>query len=365
MKLALSSFNLPKNLTGGVEVHTWELAKELSHLDVEVHLFFASSFDYEYLDPDTNVYLHSLRIPYWNKIDVMKKRIGLPIFNMKINNKVRNNEFDIFHSQNFDGIAFLSSNIPTIITIHTVPFCRYVKSRKTLPKSILNTGLMYMEHIKCNLNRKKSKYISVSEYVQKDLKRYYDIDSSVIPNGANVPDKVSKEIARSKLDITNWGKVILFFSRITKEKGPHKLLDILDEQDDTELLVAGDGPFLAGLRELIDERSLSHKVKLMGYVSPDMIKYIFSAADCFALPSDQIEGQPITILEAMSYGLPCYVTDSNWVPYYLRDFCFDGDLNIGIANALKTGHKDICVMTWKDVAKETKKVYRSVINTYD
>ncbi|MGB2899140.1 MAG: glycosyltransferase [Candidatus Acidiferrum sp.] len=75
---------------------------------------------------------------------------------------------------------------------------------------------------------------------------------------------------------------------------------------DVQLWMVGDGPLESSLRELSEELGLSDCVTFFGEqadVSPFML-----AADLFVV-SSVTEGLPVSLLEAMSVGLPAVVTD--------------------------------------------------------
>jgi glycosyltransferase involved in cell wall biosynthesis len=75
---------------------------------------------------------------------------------------------------------------------------------------------------------------------------------------------------------------------------------------DLQLWIVGDGPLEASLRKLTDDLGLSECVTLFGEqadVSPFLL-----AADLF-VSSSLTEGLPVSLLEAMSVGLPAVVTD--------------------------------------------------------
>jgi len=357
MKIGITSFNAPWDLMGGVETHAWEIAKALSYLGNEVHFFFAGPTNKN--KEENNVQLHQIKVYWCYKLPHNKLRVNLPLYNFAVHRKVKKTNLDVFHSQNFDGLTLLPTSAPTIITIHTTPFIRYLYAKKK--KNIPNVILTFLEHYKCKFYADKAIYIAVSEKVQQELEDIYTIESTVILNGVNEPEIVPQDIAKEKLGISQWDKVILFFSRVTREKAPHKLLEVLEKNNGVNLLVGGGGDFIEELKKMVKEKKLQNRVKVLGYIKPEEKKYIFSAADCFALPSDQIEGQPITILEAMSYGLPCYVRDLRWVPSYLRKFAVSGDIEEGIMKTLQRGKQNIPVMTWRDVAKKLERIYEKLI----
>ena len=360
MKIAISIFNAPWHVMGGAEIHSWELANNLSNLGNEVHFFYANSSN-EPVKRKEGVYLHPIILPFIDKLK-NRRHLMLPLFNWRVQKEIRRMDIDIFHSQNHQGLTFGKKKFAIIVTIHASVYSRLIESLKKFPRGFFNDISLILEHFNTLVTKRKIKFISVADHVQDDLKRWYSIESIVVPNGVNKPEKIPKEDAKEGLGISDWEKVILFFSRVTEEKAPHKLLDIIEEQSDIGLLICGAGRFNENIGKMVENRNLQGRVKILGFVNNQsfLFKNVFSAADCFALPSKQ-EGQPITILEAMSYGLPCYVTNKDWVPPYLRKFAVSGNIKTGVLEALEMGRQDINVMTWLDVAKKTQKIYNEIL----
>ena len=79
-----------------------------------------------------------------------------------------------------------------------------------------------------------------------------------------------------------------------------------ESQNVVKFFVRGKGPLHDKLQKYIDDNSLGENVFLMGY--GDDIHEMDCAADAFLLTSLQ-EGLPVAVLEAMSCGLPCVVSD--------------------------------------------------------
>ena len=50
------------------------------------------------------------------------------------------------------------------------------------------------------------------------------------------------------------------------------------------------------------------RVLFTGFVTGDVLAELYSNAYCYVLPSD-VEGMPLSLLEAMSYGCPCATSD--------------------------------------------------------
>jgi glycosyltransferase involved in cell wall biosynthesis len=76
---------------------------------------------------------------------------------------------------------------------------------------------------------------------------------------------------------------------------------------DMELVVAGGTSFSTDYVDLLHEKG-GDRVRFLGYVYGDVLDELYSNARVFVLPSD-IEGLPIALLEAMSFGNCCLTSD--------------------------------------------------------
>ena len=113
---------------------------------------------------------------------------------------------------------------------------------------------------------------------------------------------------------------ILFLARIEKEKGIYDALDafriLRSRYPFVRLTVAGDGP------ELNRARSLgSSDVTFLGSVKGSAKYAAFRSADAYLFPSYH-EGLPISVLEAMAYGIPVITSRVGGLP----DFFADGSM---------------------------------------
>lgn len=116
---------------------------------------------------------------------------------------------------------------------------------------------------------------------------------------------------------------LLFLGHISKNKGVFDLLDLLNEYHDTyrgELVldIAGGLYDVRHLEQYIDDSNLGDVVRFHGWVSGTAKQNLLNLADAFILPS-YIEGVPISILEAMSYGLPILSTTVGGIPEIVSD----------------------------------------------
>ena len=75
------------------------------------------------------------------------------------------------------------------------------------------------------------------------------------------------------------------------------------------VVIGGTGPLRESLEQLIKERKLEKKVKLLGFVKDEEVAAYFTACDIFVLPSVQkTEAFGIVQIEAMSCGKPVVAT---------------------------------------------------------
>lgn len=151
--------------------------------------------------------------------------------------------------------------------------------------------------------------IVLSESVKKYFKDTYNRDTVFIPNGVNRPEiREAKEITE-KFGLHKDG-YILFLGRLVPEKGLRYLVEAYKQvRTDKKLVIAGGSSdtddFMAELKKSVvgDERIL-----FTGFVQSRTLDELYSNAYIYTLPSD-LEGMPLSLLEAMSYGNCCLTSD--------------------------------------------------------
>jgi glycosyltransferase involved in cell wall biosynthesis len=103
---------------------------------------------------------------------------------------------------------------------------------------------------------------------------------------------------------------VLFVGRLVPEKAPHLLLDAYRQVDgDRPLVIVGGSSFTNDyVAALHSAARQDPRVTLLGYVYGDALAELYSNAGAFVLPS-ALEGLPLTLLEAASYGVPVVASD--------------------------------------------------------
>lgn len=149
--------------------------------------------------------------------------------------------------------------------------------------------------------------------VSKELKNYYQEkyqkEVSYIPNGVNSyePRKPHKILDYG----VEPGKYILFLGRISREKGVQYLLEAYNALglSDVKLVIVGSQLKGDSYSKELDALAKNNKnIIFAGEARGDLWEEWYSNASLFVLPSE-IEGLPISLLEAMSFARPCLVSN--------------------------------------------------------
>lgn len=151
--------------------------------------------------------------------------------------------------------------------------------------------------------------IVLSENVQRYFKDTYGRDTIFIPNGIDCPEQKRAELITEKFGLQENG-YFLFLARIVPEKGLHYLIEAFRELDtDKKLVIAGGNSHSAEYMEKIQSMAVAdERIVMTDFVQGQVLAELYSSAYAFVLPSD-VEGMSISLLEAMSYGNCCLVSD--------------------------------------------------------
>ena len=116
--------------------------------------------------------------------------------------------------------------------------------------------------------------------------------------------------------------VLLFMGRLGTRKGIYDLVDVLvkhkaEFNGKMQFLFGGDGE-VEQIQTIIKENGLENIAQYQGWVNGEKKEKLLNLADAYILPSYN-EGLPISILEAMSYGLPTISTKVGGIPEIIAD----------------------------------------------
>lgn len=149
--------------------------------------------------------------------------------------------------------------------------------------------------------------IVLSRGVQEYFQREYGRKTVFVPNGVNRPElREADEI--KKLWNLEKDSYVLFLGRIVPEKGLRYLVEAWKGiKTDKKLVIAGGSSDTeAFMNEL--KGMAGNDVIFTGFQQGRVLEELYSNAYIYTLPSD-LEGMPLSLLEAMSYGNCCLVSD--------------------------------------------------------
>ena len=280
-------------------------------------------------------------------------------------------KYDVVHIH-AEGPAFFSC-LPkmlgkrVVVTIHGIDWQR--------EKWQSGFGSKFIRQGEKNAVKYADEIIVLSKGVQEYFKETYGRETHFIPNGVNRPQIRKANLITEKFGLKK-DSYILFLGRLVPEKGIRYLVEAFKNvKTDKKLVIAGGSSdtdsFMAELKELAKD---DDRILFAGFVQGAMLDELYSNAYIYTLPSD-LEGMPLSLLEAMSYGNCCLVSD---IPECaevvedkalifkksdvedlrekLQDACDHPEM---VMKMKKQAADFICEKyNWDEVVKETMKLYR-------
>ncbi len=214
-------------------------------------------------------------------------------------------KYDVVHIH-AEGPAFFSW-LPkifgkrVIVTIHGIDWQR--------EKWKSGFGSRFIRQGEKNAVKYADEIIVLSKSVQEYFKNTYGRRTYFIPNGVNRPEIREANLIKERFGLTK-DSYILFLGRLVPEKGIRYLIEAFKQVDtDKNLVIAGGssdtGSFMQELKKLAER---DKRIIFTGFVQGQILDELYSNAYVYTLPSD-LEGMPLSLLEAMSYGNCCLVSN--------------------------------------------------------
>ena len=253
-----------------------------------------------------------------------------------------------------------------VVTIHGIDWQR--------EKWKSGFGSKFIRQGEKNAVKYADEIIVLSNGVQTYFKDTYGRETRFIPNGVNRPElRAARQIA-AKFGLEK-DSYILFLGRLVPEKGIRYLVEAFKQvKTDKKLVIAGGSSDTESFMEELKELAKSdERILFTDFVQGEILDELYSNAYLYTLPSD-LEGMPLSLLEAMSYGNCCLVSnipectevvedkalifkksDVNDLRKKLQEACDEPEK----VKALKEEAADfICrKYNWDEVVKETLELY--------
>ncbi len=282
----------------------------------------------------------------------------------------RHRAFDVIHAHDWmtypAGIFIAqATGKPLIVHVHSTEFDRSGEHINQAIYDIERRGMHGAMRV-----------VTVSQLTKNLVVRRYGVPEhkiDVVYNGVELePQNVGITGIRPK------DKIVLYFGRITYQKGPeyfvHAARRVLELMPDVRFVVAGSGDQAKRMIELAADLGIGHKVLFTGFLRGDDITRVFNLADLYVMPSVS-EPFGIAPLEAMSHNVPVLISKSSGVSEVLThalkvDFWDIDDMANKIVAVLKYpplrrtlqehGAFEVRGLTWDGAAERCEQIYRAV-----
>ena len=310
LKIAMFGHKHMLSREGGVEIVVCELATRMSKRGYEVVVYDRNTHHVSGAEVDKRGEYNGVKIiPVWT---VEKK--GLAAMTSSLSAAIRAclSCADVVHVH-AEGPAAMTGLIrligrkgsngrkkKIIVTIHGLDWQRAKWG---------GFASRYIKYGEKQAVKRADEIIVLSKSVQEYFRSHYNRETVFIPNGVSRPEpRPANEIKQL------WGlskdSYVLFLGRIVPEKGLRYLVDAWKQvRSDKKLVIAGGSSdtedFMNELKKLARE---TDNIIFTGFQQGIILEELYSNSYIYCLPSD-LEGMPLSLLEAMSYGNCCVVSD--------------------------------------------------------
>lgn len=283
---------------GGVERHVEELGSRLASYGHKVTVFCRDSYGDLTTQTHRGVRLHRVRTVASKHLDAIVHSAASTMVAMRQKPDVVH-----YHGLGPGLVAPLPrylSGAKVVLTVHGLDHTRAKWGRAA--RTVLNTAYWFSGHV-------PDARIAVS----RGLAAHYDAEFGRLtryhPNGVNPAHHVPPDQITARFRLTP-GRYVLLVGRLVPEKAGDLLIRAFRRiPGDVKLAVVGGSSytddFVAHMKATAEG---DPRVVFTGFAYGDLLAELYSHAAVFVQPS-HVEGLPLTLLEAASYGLPVVASD--------------------------------------------------------
>lgn len=301
MKIAMIGHKRIPSREGGVEIVVEELVTRLVELGNNVTVYNRKGNNVQ----DKNADKEKRKLKEYKGVKIKEvftfenKKLNAIVYTFNATIRALFGRYDVIHYHAEGPCSMIW--LPHLFGIRTVATIHGLDWKRSKWGGFATKFLKFGE--KCAA-KYADEVIVLSEEVKKYFKETYNRDTIFIPNGVNKPIIREPEIIKEKWNL-NRDDYILYLGRIVPEKGIHYLIEAFKEIDvNKKLVIAGGSSHTSEyLKEIKDLVKNDDRIIMTGFVQGRIIDELYSNASLYVLPSD-LEGMPIALLEAMSYGCP-------------------------------------------------------------
>ncbi len=304
LKIAMIGHKRIPSREGGVEIVVEELATRMVDLGNDVTCYNRKGHHVSGKEHDTKRISEYKGVKIKEVFTIEKKGLAAMTSSLFASIKAAFGRYDVVHFHAEGPCAMLW--LPKLLGKRCVATIHGLDHQRAKWGRVASSYIMFGE--KCAV-RFADEIIVLSKGVQDYFQKTYCRETKFIPNGVTKPVIREADLITSKLGLLK-DEYILFLGRIVPEKGIRYLIESFkDVKTDKKLVIAGGASdtdeFLNEMKELAKD---DERIIFTGFVQGRMLEELYSNAYLYTLPSD-LEGMPLSLLEAMSYGNCCLVSD--------------------------------------------------------
>ncbi|MBI1194393.1 MAG: glycosyltransferase [Gammaproteobacteria bacterium] len=304
-----SDFDRPK---GGVESVTVNLARAMARLPGnEVHVVTLERGLKEAVEElDNDIRVHRLPDPGWPQIVDILCGPG----RRRLIEKIRELKPDIVHSHETHGLFLDGIPFPHVFTLHGFDHANIVAGDERMKHlrsfvwgKVEAAALVRLNHI-----------ISISPYVEAMIRK---LTHAIIHPIDNPLDLRFFETPRQAALVRR----ILCVGWVSERKNTlgsiRAFAKLIARGHEAELIIAGqekEAAYLQQVNDLIRERKLGDRVRLIGHINHQMLLDELGKASILLLPSYQ-ENAPMVIAEAMAMRVPVVTSNLCGMPFMVEE----------------------------------------------
>ena len=296
-------------------------------------------------------------------------------------------DFDLIHGH--DWLVFWVCRVlkhaltkPLLYTIHATEFGRN--------QGIYNEIQRYINDLEWYATFEAWRVIVCSHFMKQEVKNLFQLPDDKVVEIANGVNEENYRADYSKAFRQNYAspdeQIILYIGRIVREKGIQVLIqsipEVLERNPASKFVIAGKGPYLDSLKAQADYLGISNRVYFTGFISDEERNKLYRCADLAVFPS-LYEPFGIVALEAMATMTPLIVSAVGG----LVEFVEDGENGLTVPpndshllaqsilqllneqrvarRLANNGYRLVKEKySWKQIARQTVKVYQEVLAEY-
>lgn len=298
---------------------------------------------------------------------------------MKVPVQLVTGQIDLFHSPDF-VLPPVSSQIPTLLTVHDLSFAHY-------PHVYTPSLVNYLNQVVPWSVGRATHILADSMATKQDLLDLWHVPAdkvTVLYSGVDsrfgsVSDQRQLAAVRQRYHLgdrpylitvgtvqprKNYQMLIQAFAPIARDY-PHNLV-----------IVGGQGWLFDDIMTEVEEQGLSDRVIFTGFAADEDLPTLYSGATVFVFPS-LYEGFGIPLLEAMACGVPVITSDASCLPEVAGDAAIQLsphepqawtamvqnllDEPLEQAHMVTAGYVQVRRFTWERAASQLLDIYRQLL----